>query len=138
MYDLEQTFEQVAREDLIVEVLDDRLGLDELLTTHYVRDLHRRLYSDVWTWAGSFRWLEVSIGVPPEQIATELHGGLEGIRYRWEHTQDWTAHEVGIAAHAEVVRIHPFIDGNGRSTRLLGDLVYLAAQSADDPPAVYD
>lgn len=30
--------------------------------------------------------------------------------------------------HAETVRIHPFVDGNGRATRLLADLVYIAAQ----------
>lgn len=30
--------------------------------------------------------------------------------------------------HAETVRIHPFIDGNGRTTRLLADLTFLAAQ----------
>jgi Fic family protein len=27
-----------------------------------------------------------------------------------------------------VVRIHPFTDGNGRSTRVLADLVYVASQ----------
>ena len=30
--------------------------------------------------------------------------------------------------HAETVRIHPFVDGNGRTTRLLADLVFAAAQ----------
>ncbi|MFC4375123.1 Fic family protein [Nocardia halotolerans] len=39
-----------------------------------------------------------------------------------------TPHQLGIAAHAETVRIHPFTDGNGRTTRLLADLVFLAAQ----------
>lgn len=39
--------------------------------------------------------------------------------------------------HAETVRIHPFIDGNGRTTRLLADLVFLAAQG-DESPEPYD
>ncbi|MFF5083844.1 Fic family protein [Actinoplanes sp. NPDC000266] len=38
-----------------------------------------------------------------------------------------TPRELGIAAHAEIVRIRPFADGNGRSTRLLADLVFIAA-----------
>ncbi len=35
--------------------------------------------------------------------------------------------------HAETVRIHPFTDGNGRTTRLLADLSFAAVQAADDP-----
>lgn len=64
----------------------------------------------------------------PEQIAVELHSSLQTIRYRWEHTDNWTAQELGIATHAEGIRIHPFIDGNGRTTRLHADLVFLAIQ----------
>lgn len=48
-----------------------------------------------------------------------------------EHTRDWTLRELGIAVHAETVRIHPFSDGNGRTTRLLADLVFAAAQEGD-------
>ncbi|MGX1776186.1 Fic family protein [Nocardia brasiliensis] len=70
----------------------------------------------------------MNIGVAPEQIAVELHGSLDTIRYRWHHTDDWTARQLGIAAHAETVRVHPFTDGNGRTTRLLADLVFIAAQ----------
>jgi fido (protein-threonine AMPylation protein) len=39
--------------------------------------------------------------------------------------------------HAETVRIHPFIDGNGRTTRLLADLAFLAAQG-DESVESYD
>ena len=41
------------------------------------------------------------------------------------------AHELGVVAHAETVRIHPFVDGNGRATRFLADLVFAAAQDSD-------
>ena len=67
----------------------------------------------------------------------ELRSSLENARYRWEHTADWTARELGIAMHAETVRIHPFIDGNGRTTRLLADLTFLAAQG-DESLESYD
>jgi fido (protein-threonine AMPylation protein) len=78
-----------------------------------------------------YRKRELNIGVSPWQIAVELHDSLETIRYRWTHTDDWTPREAGIATHAETVRIHPFAAGNGRITRLLGDLVFLAAEDAD-------
>lgn len=61
---------------------------------------------------------------------------LDNIRYRWEHTDDWTARVLGIATHAETVRIHPFLDGKGRTTRRLAYLVFIAAK--DHPEWQYD
>lgn len=133
VYDLEQAVQEQVVEELVTDVLNGTLPLDELLTDHCVRDLHRRLYGDIWTWAGLYRKLELNIGVAPELIAVEIRGALETIRYRWQHTADWTARELGVTAHAETVRIHPFTDGNGRTTRLLADLVFLAAQDTEAP-----
>ncbi|MGK2882612.1 MAG: Fic family protein [Mycobacterium sp.] len=48
--------------------------------------------------------------------------------YRWEHTDDWTPRQLGLVVHAETVRIHPFTDGNGRTTRILTDVVFAAVQ----------
>lgn len=128
VYDLEQAVQDQVSEELLTAVIEGSLLLDELLSDYFVRDLHTRLYGDIWFWAGRLRQHEVNIGVAPEQIAVELRACLDTIRYRWEHTEDWTARILGITAHAETVRIHPFIDGNGRTTRLLADLVYIAAQ----------
>lgn len=112
--------------------IDGSLSLDELLSDSFVRDLHTRLYGRVWGWAGRWRQTEVNIGVAPEQIAVELRAALDTIRYRWEHTDDWNPRELGITTHAETVRIHPFTDGNGRTTRLLADLVFAAAQNPSE------
>lgn len=40
--------------------------------------------------------------------------------------------------HAETVRMHSFVDGNGRSTRLVADLVFLVAQDAEAVAEMYD
>lgn len=58
-----------------------------------------------------------------------MRNTLETIAWRWEQTSDWTARQLGIVVHAETVRIHPFVDGNGRTTRLLAGLVFAAAQN---------
>lgn len=131
VYDLEQAVAIELAEELLVAVIDGDLNLKELLNDHFVRDLHRRLFGDIWTWAGVFRKREFNLGVAPQQIASELRASLDTIDYRWIHTDDWTPRQLGMAVHAEIVRIHPFTDGNGRSTRLLADLVLNAAQDAD-------
>jgi len=131
VYDLEQGVQQQVAEVLLTAALGGELQLSELLTDYFLKDLHARLYSDIWTWAGKWRTHEVNIGVPYEQISVDLRNSLDTILYRWENTDDWTPHELGVIAHAETVRIHPFVDGNGRTTRLLADLVFAAAQDSD-------
>lgn len=132
VYDLEQGIQDQVSEELIAAAIEGSLLLDELLGDHFVRDLHARLYGDIWVWAGRLRQHEVNIGVAPEQIAVELRSTLDSIRYRWERTDDFTPRVLGVIIHAETVRIHPFVDGNGRTTRLLADLVYIAAQEPVD------
>ena len=55
-----------------------------------------------------------------------------------EHQTVLDARTRGIATHAALVRIHPFVDGNGRVTRLLADLVYLAGQTGWEPMRAQD
>lgn len=138
VYDLEQAVQTAVTEDLIGSVLEGTLGVEDVVTDHFLRSVHAQLYGDIWAWGGKLRRREINIGVAPEQIAMDLRCSVDGILYRWQHTSDWTAHQLGVALHAETVRIHPFADGNGRSTRLLADLTLLAAQGADEPPATYD
>lgn len=128
VYDLEQGVQNQVSEELITAAIEGSLLLDELLSDHFIRDLHLRLYGDIWAWAGRLRQHEVNIGVPPAQIAVEMRTTLDNLQHRWGHTDDFTSRSLGVAAHAETVRVHPFIDGNGRTTRLLADLVYIAAQ----------
>ena len=131
VYDLEQAIQVEVAENLMVEVINGALEVDSILSDHFVRDMHRRLYADIWTWAGAYRRRDMNLGVAPEQIATQMRDALDTARYRWSHTYDWTPRQLGIAVHAELVRVHPFVDGNGRTIRLLADLVFLAAQDGD-------
>lgn len=119
------------------DVLAGTLIVPELLTDHFVRALHRRLYAPVWEWGGRHRTRETNIGAAPERIVVDLRNALDDLRYRWEHTSGLTPRALGLDAHAALVRVHPFVDGNGRVTRLLADLVFLAAQD-DEPLFAYD
>ncbi len=130
VYDLEQAVQDEVAAELLTAVLSAELTLDQLLTDHFVRELHQRLYAEIWSWGGRMRLRELNIGVAPENIAVELRAALESLSFRWEKTSDFTARQLGIAMHAETVRIHPFADGNGRATRLLADLVFAAAQDS--------
>jgi fido (protein-threonine AMPylation protein) len=138
VYDAEQAISNEVSIALFTDVVDGRLAVPDLLTDTFVRELHYQLYADIWTWAGRYRLTEKSVGIDPSLISVELRSSLQTIAYRWEHTDDWTARQLGIAVHADAVRIHPFVDGNGRSTRLLANLVFVAAQDSDESLLIYD
>src|ERR1700734_2564781 len=57
----------------------------DILTEKFTLDLHRRLFGDVWAWAGQFRKTGKNIGVDPREIAVELRILLDDARY-------WAAH----------------------------------------------
>ena len=131
LYDLEQQIQSRVADDLLRLVLDGTLSVTDLLNDHFVRELHRRMYAPVWTWGGRQRSRETNIGIAPGQISVAFRDALQDLRYRWETAHDLTARELGISAHAALVHVHPFVDGNGRTTRLLADLVFVSAQDED-------
>ncbi len=131
LYDLEQQIQSQVADDLLRLVLDGTLSVTDLLNDHFVRELHRRMYAPVWTWGGRQRSRETNIGIAPGQISVAFRDALQDLRYRWETAHDLTARELGISAHAALVHVHPFVDGNGRTTRLLADLVFVSAQDED-------
>lgn len=137
LYDLEQQIQDGVAEELVGLVIDGVVSPSDLLTDHFMRELHGRLYGAVWEWGGRQRSRETNIGIAPDRIAVEFRNVLDDLRYQWEHRSGVTPRVLGIAAHAALVHIHPFVDGNGRVTRLLADLVFLAAQN-DDLVLAYD
>jgi Fic-DOC domain mobile mystery protein B len=98
----------------------------EILTEAYIRKVHKRMFKDVWSWAGVFRKSSRNIGVDHWQITTELRTLLENTQYWIEH-QTYPVDEIAARFHHKLVWIHPFPNGNGRLSRTMTDilLVYL-------------
>ncbi|MDO9558003.1 MAG: mobile mystery protein B [Coriobacteriia bacterium] len=103
-------------------------ALESLLSDESIRQLHRRMFHDVWEWAGEYRLRETSIGVAPSQIAVQLRNLLADARARIESAKDPVdaADEIAVWFHHRLVQIHPFLNGNGRHARLAADLLVVA------------
>jgi fido (protein-threonine AMPylation protein) len=138
LYDLEQRIQVEVADEWWGNLLNFNVPMRDLLNDHFVRDLHRRLYAPIWQWGGRQRSRETNIGIAPEHITVEMRNAMEDLRYQWEQGSGLDARTLGVATHAALVRIHPFVDGNGRVTRLLADLVYLAGQTGLEPIHAYD
>ena len=99
-----------------------RLRLEQMLTEDFMRTLHKRMFGDVWRWAGTFRTTERNIGIQAYRIGMELASLLGDIRYWIEH-ETFPPDEIAIRFHHRLVEIHPFPNGNGRHARLTADLL---------------
>lgn len=101
----------------------------DILTDGFIKRLHKRMFGNVWRWAGEYRSTGKNIGVPAWQIATEL-------RTLYADTAAWLEHgsyppdEIAVRFHHRLTVIHPFPNGNGRHARMMTDilLVHLLKQ----------
>lgn len=107
-----------------------KLGGRELLTEEFVFDLHKRMFGDVWTWAGTRRNTGKNIGVDPTQIYIRLSTLLADACF-WIQQSVYGRDEIAVRLHHGLVFIHPFPNGNGRHARLMADL--LIAQLCAEP-----
>lgn len=82
--------------------------------------LHKEMFGDVWAWAGATRKRETNIGSPPHQIIVGLHNLVEDLK-AWEQSGMPLA-EQAVRLHHGAVRIHPFINGNGRWSRMAANI----------------
>ena len=93
-----------------------------LLDTYALANLHRRMFGQVWRWAGKWRNRETSIGIAHEQIQTELRMLVDDT-LAWAEFATYPADEIAVRFHHRLVFIHPFTNGNGRHARLAADLL---------------
>lgn len=96
----------------------------KLLEEAFVRELHRRMFDQTWSWAGTFRHTDKSIGLPWEHIAQKLHQTLANYEAQVEF-KAFSPDELALRFHRDLVWIHPFPNGNGRHARLMADLLIL-------------
>ena len=94
----------------------------DLLTEAFVTSLHRRMFGDVWRWAGKFRRSERNLGIPYYEIPVAVRQLLEDARGWVEHAS-YPEDEIAVRLHHRLVEIHPFPNGNGRHARMMADLL---------------
>ena len=88
------------------------------------------MFGDVWRWAGQYRTTARNIGVEAYRIATEVQQAIDDARYWVEHAT-YPPDEIAVRFSHRLVAIHPFPNGNGRFSRLVGDLL---ARQLGQPP----
>ncbi len=115
-------FEQQNIEQAVQWTLGRSFKPDTVFTEEFIRMVHKRMYADVWAWAGEFRKTNKNIGIDKWQIPTELRYLLDDIRY-WHENNTYPPDEIAVRFKHRIVSIHCFANGNGRHSRLMADII---------------
>jgi Fic-DOC domain mobile mystery protein B len=113
-------FEQLGIERANEWLLKRRLSTGQILTEKFVRLLHKKMFGNIWKWAGEFRNTNKNIGVDKFQIGVELKSLFDDCNY-WINNKTFPEDEIAVRFSHRIVSIHPFANGNGRHSRLIAD-----------------
>lgn len=115
-------FEQANIEKAIEWSLKSNPSQEKILTVAFIKDVHKRMFSEVWGWAGTFRKTNKNIGVNKHQIEVELTKLMDDCKF-WIENKSFSEDEIAIRFKHRLVKIHPFPNGNGRHSRLCADIL---------------
>jgi len=93
-----------------------------LLEEKFLNNLHKKMYGNVWRWAGQYRTTGKNIGVDAYRIPMDLRQLLDDCRY-WIENGTYEPDEIAARFHHRLVSIHCYPNSNGRHARLAADLL---------------
>lgn len=116
----------IANAELFVFELED----DVEISTTLILEIHKIAFSELYDWAGKWRKTEVSVGqlLPPKPtlVLQAMYQFLDNLNFKISISKTPAEHiDCLVYAHYEFIKIHPFNNGNGRTGRILMNLVAL-------------
>jgi len=134
----EHAYRVLKGQQSMLEDIERRALAQEPVSISLLLGMHRRIFDRAWPeGAGQFRQSDVSIsGVrhnPPSASHVQglLHQRFAGINEELDKIKAITLDtfdrvlQLSADAHYLVAAVHPFVDGNGRIARAVGDYVFL-------------
>jgi Fic-DOC domain mobile mystery protein B len=93
-----------------------------VVDTAFLRELHRRMFGQVWKWAGQYRQADRNIGVHWPKISFETETLCREVDY-WCKEKVYPPDDLAVRFHHKLVWIHCYPNGNGRHSRLASDIL---------------
>ncbi|MCM1082377.1 MAG: Fic family protein [Clostridium sp.] len=100
----------------VKKCISEKRALDETI----IKDIHALLMENILT-GGVYRNVEVRISGAKHKPPTpsEMYQQIKAFYADMEQMKDKNDIELSAWTHAEFVKIHPFVDGNGRTSRMI-------------------
>jgi Fic-DOC domain mobile mystery protein B len=115
-------FEQQNIEDAIQWSLTRKFKSEQILSETFILALHKKMYKNVWRWAGEYRKTNKNIGVDKLEIPVALRSLIDDASY-WLENNVYEADEFALRFKHRLVSIHCFPNGNGRHSRMIADII---------------
>ncbi len=122
--------EQRNIEKAIEWTIRNKFKTAKILDEKFIKELHKKMFSDTWKWAGDFRQSEKNIGVSWIKIPIELRSLLDDTKY-WIENATYPPDELAIRFKHRLVNIHCFPNGNGRHSRIMADIIISSVYDRD-------
>ena len=121
-------FECIANAEIWASVRSRPISTKQILREAWLKDLHGRMYGAVWSWAGTYRRRQTNLGCPPFEIPTQMADSLAyaDVWISQFRSGGMAADEVAVRFAHKLVSVHPFPNGNGRWSRMVGDLLVMS------------
>lgn len=94
----------------------------DILNESFMLKLHKKMFGNVWKWAGQLRKSDKNIGSPWWRIPADIKTLCDDIN-TWIELKTYSPDEIAVRFHHRLVSIHLFANGNGRHARLMADLL---------------
>ncbi len=93
----------------------------DVLSEKFCKLLHKKMFCNVWKWAGQLRQRNVNIGnVEAYETLVRLHQLMDDCQH-WAEDKTFPPAEIAARLHHGLTVIHAFPNGNGRHARLFTD-----------------
>lgn len=97
--------EQRNIEKAIEWTIRNRFKASKILSEKFVREVHKKMFSDTWKWAGDFRQSEMNIGVEWITIPVRLRTLIDDTKY-WIENDTYPPDELTVRFKHRLVNIH--------------------------------
>ena len=120
--------EQEAKGIALAELFVIGLDADLPISISLILEIHRIAFGHLYDWAGKWRITNIIVGQleppKPHQVVQLMYQFVDNLNYKLSIAKTRKEHiDCLLYAHYEFIRLHPFNNGNGRTGRILMNLV---------------
>jgi cell filamentation protein len=100
------------------------LNIDFVFDTRLILDIHKIVFGGLYDWAAKWRTIVTNIGIEPVKVPYAMLEYTDQVNYMKNNIN---SHDDLVQClyftHHRFTQIHPFNNGNGRTARLITDLI---------------
>ena len=120
--------EYEAKGLVLAELSVFEMDIETPISTTLILEIHKTAFNELYDWAGKWRTMDVIVGqlIPPQpnQILQLMYQFIDQLNFKISVSKTRDEHiECLVFSHYEFIRIHPFNNGNGRTGRLVMNIV---------------